>query len=144
MRSHTDRRIFHYTQEQLFALVSDVQSYPEFIPWVKGARISDRSDDGFTAKLMVRFNGISETYTSRVVLTKPEAVDVTLVSGPFNHLENHWRFTPQSDGSCVVDFHVAFEFKNVVLDKLIGGLFARATEKMIEAFSKRAGELYGT
>ncbi|MAR56240.1 MAG: ubiquinone-binding protein [Rickettsiales bacterium] len=144
MRTHHDTKRYPYTPEQLFDLVADVGSYPEFIPWVKGARITEHTETRFVAELIVRFKGITETYASEVVLNRPKSVDVALVRGPFNHLENHWRFTPTEDGGCEIDFKVAFEFKNIVLDTLIGALFARATEKMIDAFSERAEQLYGT
>lgn len=149
MPEHTDIKHFDYTTRQLFDLVADVERYPEFLPWVKAVRITGRENDDFTADVVVSFKHITEQYRCRVTTDPPKddaspgAVDVSLVSGPFHHLENNWRFKPCESGGCEVRFHVDFAFKSRLLDRLIGALFDRATLKMIHAFSTRAEALYG-
>lgn len=148
MPKHDDQQHFNYTTLQLFTLVSDVERYPEFLPWVKAVRIVSREADAFVADVVVSFKHITEQYRCRVSLKEPASADeagevnVSLVSGPFRHLVNHWRFEPES-GGCKVAFHVDFAFKSKLLDGLIGTLFDRATMKMINAFSARAEALYG-
>lgn len=148
MPTHTETRHFNYTPRQLFDLVSDVAKYPEFLPWCRAARILERGDGWFTAELVVTFKHITEQYTSRVSLHPPAtetsscALEVELISGPFHHLDNHWKFEPAATGS-EVHFHLDFAFKTKWLDKLIGGFFTRASEKMVAAFSARADALYG-
>lgn len=147
MRTYNEVKILPYTPEQLFALVVDVEKYPEFIPWCRAARIVSREKDSFLGELIVSFSHLTERYTSRVVPVAPNdtnegRIDVSLVSGPFHHLNNHWRFVPHPDG-CEIHLDLDFKFKSKLLDTLIGGLFGRACEKMVGAFTARAKALYG-
>lgn len=147
MRTYNEVKILPYTPEQLFALVVNVEKYPEFIPWCRAARIVSREKDSFLGELIVSFSHLTERYTSRVVPVAPSdtnegRIDVSLVSGPFHHLNNHWRFVPHPDG-CEIHLDLDFKFKSKLLDTLIGGLFGRACEKMVGAFTARAKALYG-
>lgn len=148
MRSFSETRILPYTPEQLFGLVVDIEKYPEFIPWCRGARIVNREVDGaFLGELVISFSHLTERYTSRVTPIAPSdktegRIDVALVSGPFHHLNNHWRFVPHTQG-CEIHLDLDFKFKSKLLDTLIGGLFGRACEKMVGAFTTRAKTLYG-
>ena len=148
MPSHSETQHFIYSADQLYQLVKDVEKYPEFLPWCRAARITEQHDGYFIADLVICFKHITEKYTSKVILTPPQkaggpaAIDVELVKGPFTQLENHWRFTPKSDGT-ELTFDVSFNFKSRILDNLIGPFFGKATEKMVSAFTTRAHELYG-
>jgi len=143
MPTHAERRRLPYTAEQLFDLVADVERYPEFLPWCVGARIRERGDRLLVADLLIGFKMIRERFTSRVALDRPGRIDVTYSDGPFRYLDNHWVFSPQSDGGCVIDFFVDFEFRSRVLQKLIGVLFNEAVKRMVSAFEARARALYG-
>jgi coenzyme Q-binding protein COQ10 len=147
MPHHHQIQILPYTTRQLFDLVADVQSYPEFLPWCRAARILKREEHEFLGELIISFKGFTESYVSRVILTPPvgsgiAAINVELVSGPFENLSNRWVFTPESNGHTKIEFDLDFKFRSTLLDKLIGGLFARASETMVEAFRKRAAALY--
>ncbi|ACI97573.1 MULTISPECIES: type II toxin-antitoxin system RatA family toxin [Rhodospirillales] len=143
MPRHTEQKVFPYSPDQLFALVSDVERYPEFLPWAVAARIRRRDGNVFWADLVIGFKMVRERYTSRVVLSPDKRrIDVEYAEGPFEHLENHWVFHPHPDG-CVVDFYVDFEFRNKVLQKIIGALFHEAVRRMVAAFETRAHQLYG-
>ena len=142
MPKHHETRILPYTPEQIFDLVADVKRYPEFLPWVTGARIREQSDTRVIADLLVGFKMIRERYTSRVTLSRPDRVDVEYTEGPFRRLENHWKFSPHPEG-CEVEFYLDFEFKSRILQKLIGALFNEAVRKMVSAFEARATKLYG-
>lgn len=143
MPTHAERRILPHTPEQLYALVADVERYPEFLPWAVACRIRKRQDPVIWADLVIGFKMIRERFTSKVTLN-PEAlrVDVEYVDGPFHYLNNHWVFEPHADG-CAVDFFVDFEFKNKVLQTIIGALFNEAVKRMVAAFEGRAKQLYG-
>lgn len=143
MPSHRETLLVPYSCEQLFDLVADVEKYPQFLPWCRAARIHERGDGYMVAELLIAFKGIRESYTSRVDLTRPEAIDVTMVKGPFHHLVNHWRFATEPDGQTRIDFDLDFRFSSRLLETLIGALFSRATEKMVSAFRDRAEQLYG-
>lgn len=127
----------------MYAVVSDVEKYPVFLPWVAGLRIVRRlSERVVDCEMRVGFAGLNESYTSRVTLD-PEArtVDVVQVGGgPFRMLENHWRFTPRG-ASCDVDFAIAFEFRNPLLNMVAGKAFERVMMRMSDAFEARAQAL---
>ncbi len=142
MPAHSDRQISPYTPEQLYALVADVERYPEFLPWCRAARILERAEGEFLAELAIHFKGLTERYTSRVVLSPPYKVEATLVRGPFSHLTNRWQFTALPQGGTEIDFFLDFAFRSKLLEAMLGGMFARAQSKMIEAFRARADALY--
>ena len=146
MPHYAETRILPYSPHQLFDLVVDIEHYPLFLPWCRAARILSRDDNGFLGELVISFSHLTERYTSRVTPQPPHdsagAIVVELVSGPFKHLTNQWRFVPR-DGDTELHFSVDFEFKSKLLNSLIGGMFTRASEKMVAAFLTRAQTLYG-
>jgi coenzyme Q-binding protein COQ10 len=143
MPTHAEQRLLPYTQEQLFALVADIERYPEFLPWCIGARIRDRSPHLIVADLVIGFKMFRERFTSRVALDPPRTIDVTYAEGPFRYLNNHWIFEKAPQG-CHIDFFVDFEFKSRLMQKVIEVLFSEAVRRMVGAFEKRAHDLYGT
>ena len=142
MPAHRETKVLPYTAKQMFDLVADVERYPEFLPWVVGARVRRREGSVFFADLMVGFKMVRERYTSRVSLEQPNRIDVTYTEGPFSHLENRWIFEDTDDG-CRIDFYLSFEFKSRLLQRIIGGLFNEAVRRMVSAFQARARVLYG-
>ena len=147
MHRYNETRILPYSPAQLFAMVLDIEKYPEFLPWCRAARIVSREGDAFLGELIISFSHLTERYTSRVTPTAASGdaearIDVMLVSGPFNFLNNHWRFVPHADG-CEIHLDLDFEFKSKLLDKMLGSVFGRACEKMVGAFTARAAALYG-
>ena len=142
MPTHAEQRILPYTPEQLFALVADIERYPEFLPWCIGARIRERTPALIVADLIIGFRMFRERFTSRVALDPPQRIDVTYAEGPFRYLNNHWRFTPVP-GGCRIDFFVDFEFKSRLMQKVIEMLFGEAVRRMVAAFESRARTLYG-
>jgi coenzyme Q-binding protein COQ10 len=143
MPTHAEKRLLPYTQEQLFDLVADVERYPEFLPWCLAARIRKREGETITADLLIGFKMVRERFTSKVVLKRPDIIDVSYAEGPFKYLNNHWRFLTMPDGRTCIDFYVDFEFRSALLQKLIGLLFNEAVRRMVAAFETRARDLYG-
>jgi coenzyme Q-binding protein COQ10 len=141
MRQHNEEIILPYTAQQLYALVADVEKYPEFIPWCVATRIRERDEKSILADMVVGFKGITEKYTSRVHLLENE-IEIEYISGPFATLENNWKFTALENGS-KISFVIKFQFKSKILQALIGGLFETACHKMVSAFTERAKKLYG-
>lgn len=142
MPTHAEERLLPYTPEQLFALVADIERYPEFLPWCVGARIRERQPRLIVADLVIGFKMFRERFTSRVVLDPPRRIDVAYTEGPFRYLNNHWIFEPVPQG-CRIDFFVDFEFKSRLLQRLIEVLFGEAVRRMVAAFEHRAQQLYG-
>ncbi|MCL7997644.1 type II toxin-antitoxin system RatA family toxin [Brucella sp. 21LCYQ03] len=149
MPQFTNVRRVHHRADQMFALVSDVEKYPQFLPMCEALSIRSRKErDGKTlliADMTVGYKLIRETFTSQVLL-KPEenVIDVKYVDGPFRYLDNRWTFKPVNDGyECDVEFFIDYEFKSKMLGMLMGSMFDLAFRKFSEAFEKRADETYG-
>ena len=143
MPTHAEERVLPYTPEQLFALVADIERYPDFLPWCVGARIKERRPDLIVADLIIGFRMFRERFTSRVSLDPPGRIDVAYAEGPFRYLNNHWIFTAVP-GGCRIAFFVDFEFKSRLLQRLIEVLFSEAVRRMVGAFENRARDLYST
>jgi coenzyme Q-binding protein COQ10 len=127
----------------MYDLVADVGSYPQFLPWCLAAREKKREEDCVHWDLVIGFKLVRERFTSRVSFEPKRRVNVTYAEGPFKYLNNHWVFEAAEDGGVEVDFYVDFEFKSVVLQKIMGALFGEAVRLMVSAFEKRAEQLYG-
>lgn len=137
-----------YSASQMYALVADIERYPEFLPWCTALEIKSRRTEGkksvISAIMTVAFNIVRERFTSEVTLD-PDAlrIDVAYIDGPFRSLVNRWRFEPEPDGS-TVDFYIDFAFRSRALEFLISGVFQRVIEHLVRAFEARARVLYGT
>jgi coenzyme Q-binding protein COQ10 len=142
MPTHAERQIVPYSPEQLFDLVADVGSYPRFLPWCVASRVRSRSETHLVADLTIGFGPFRESFTSRVTLERPNRVEVKYENGPFRYLNNQWEFSPH-DGGTEVAFFVDFEFRSRILQAAIGVVFNEAVRRMVNAFRKRARDVYG-
>jgi coenzyme Q-binding protein COQ10 len=143
MPRHAETKPLPYSPEQMFDLVADVGRYQEFLPWVVATRIRERGERAILADLIVGFGPLRETFTSRVALDRPRAIDVDYVDGPLKQLHNSWKFKPDAGGGCLVDFCVDFSFRSRTFEALAGRMFGEAVRKMVAAFEARAAQLYG-
>jgi coenzyme Q-binding protein COQ10 len=142
MPQHFDQRVLPYAPEKVFDLVADIERYPEFLPWCKGARVCSRKGNEITAELVVGYKVFRDTFTSVVTLDRPSRISVSYGGGPLAHLSNEWRFAPK-DGGCELTFYLDFGFRSQLLGGMINLFFDKAFRKMAVAFEARAGELYG-
>lgn len=149
MPQHAETRRLPWTAAQMYALVAEVERYPEFLPWNSAARIRSRTQrpDGsevVEADLVISFKVFRERFGSRVTLWPEEKrIDTDYLDGPFKHLHSGWRFSDLPGGGCTVDFHVDFEFRNAILQRVIGVVFGEAMSRIVRAFEARARALYG-
>ncbi len=143
MPRHHEVRQLPYSAAQMFAMVADVGSYAEFLPWVAATRVRSNNDTEMVADVIVGFKGLREQFTSRVIKHRPGRIEVDYVDGPLKHLHNAWRFTDRPEGGCEVDFTVDFGFRNGIFERLAGQVFDRALRAMTNAFVERADALYG-
>ena len=146
MPTHTEKRIMPYTAKQMYDLVADVETYPDFLPWCAATRIRKVTKDShktiIEADLIIAFKVFRERFGSRVTLKAEKfSIDVEYLDGPFKYLNNHWIFR-DVDGGCEADFFVDFEFKSRVLQALIGVVFNEAMQRIVKAFKMRADDLY--
>ncbi|WP_070997592.1 type II toxin-antitoxin system RatA family toxin [Brucella inopinata] len=149
MPQFTTVRRARHRAEQMFALVADVEKYPQFLPMCEALSIRSRKErDGKTlliADMTVGYKLIRETFTSQVLLKPDEnIIDVKYIDGPFRYLDNRWTFRPADGGAqCDVEFFIDYEFKSRTLGLLMGTMFDLAFKKFSEAFEKRADQIYG-
>lgn len=142
---HKSVLIWYHAQE-MYALVTDVPSYPQFLPWCDHASVLEEHEDGMTAEVGIAIGAVRQTFTTRNRHTNGRAVDLQLVKGPFSRLEGHWRFTPLGDGSeraCRVELNLDYGFDNATLGRLVGPVFDRIASSLVDAFVKRAQQVYG-
>jgi coenzyme Q-binding protein COQ10 len=136
-----------HTPDQMFALVADVERYPEFLPLCEALTVRSRKErDGKTllvADMSIGYKAIRETFTTQVMLKPDEhAIDVKYIDGPFRYLDNRWRFEPEGEGGCQIRFYIDYEFKSRILGAMMGAMFDRAFRMFAEAFEKRAASIY--
>ena len=133
----------------MFAVVADVERYPEFVPLCQALKIRRSAEAGggarvIVADMTVAFGPVKETFTSQVTLDKSSlSILVEYIDGPFRQLENRWRFRPDGAAQCNVDFFISYEFRSKTLALLMGSVFDKAFHKLSEAFEKRADVVYG-
>ncbi|WP_308915089.1 type II toxin-antitoxin system RatA family toxin [Jannaschia sp. LMIT008] len=148
MPRHSESRELPYTDRQMYDLVADVSSYPQFLPWTAAARIQSREDRGdhevMLAELVISFKVFRERFASRVILWPDQTrIETEYLDGPFRHLQSEWNFEALEGGRCRVDFWVDFEFRNAILGRVIGVVFNEAMQRVVAAFERRARVLYG-
>ncbi|WP_102223119.1 type II toxin-antitoxin system RatA family toxin [Acidimangrovimonas sediminis] len=149
MPTYKETRVLPYTAQEMYDLVADVGSYPKFLPWTAAARVRKRTPqpDGsevMEADLVISFKVFRERFGSRVVLwPEKQKIDTEYIDGPFRYMISNWAFRDRGEGGSEVDFFVDFEFKNAILQKVIGVVFNEAVRRMVKAFEERAAALYG-
>jgi ribosome-associated toxin RatA of RatAB toxin-antitoxin module len=131
-----------YSAKRMYALVDDIEHYPEFLPWCETARIDAREEALVTATLGVNYHGIQQKFTTRNSRVENTAITMQLVRGPFRNLDGIWRFIPLGDDACKIEFSLEYQFSSALLGKLIGPVFNHIANTFVEAFVKRADVLY--
>lgn len=150
MPAFSSSRVVKHSAADMFALVGDVEHYPEFVPLCQALRVRRRSQSGegvemLVADMTVAYKLIRETFTSRVTLDRPRlTIHVEYLDGPFSRLDNSWQFRDVEPGRCEVSFHISYEFRSRTLGMLMGAMFDAAFRRFADAFEKRADEVYGT
>ena len=148
MPTHSETRHLPYPAQGMYDLVADVERYPEFLPWCAAARIRSITQEGaarrMEADLVISFKVFRERFGSRVMLwDEAKKIDTEYLDGPFRYMKSTWAFR-DAPGGCEVDFFVDFEFRNAVLQGIIGLVFNEAMQRIVRAFEARAAQLYGT
>ncbi|MGI9135160.1 MAG: type II toxin-antitoxin system RatA family toxin [Rhodoferax sp.] len=135
-----------YSPHEMYALVTDVNRYSEFLPWCDHARVVQDHADGMTAEMGISFSGVRQVFSTRNVHTPDRCVDMQLLSGPFSRLDGQWKFHPLGDDSqraCKVELTLNYGFDNSALSALVGPVFDKIAATLVEAFVKRAQQVYG-
>lgn len=141
---HIDRSaLLPYSALEMYRLVHDVPSYPQFLSWCSDATVHEQDEQRQLASLWVRVGGLTQQFTTNNRLVPGELLAMSLVEGPFSRLSGEWRFSDLGDHGSKVSLHLSFEFSNALLSAAFRRGFARITERMVAEFAERAEEVYG-
>lgn len=132
-----------YRDQQLFELVNDVESYPEYMDGCVGARVLRREGDEVDARLDLSRGGISQSFSTRNRLFAPEAITLELLDGPFEHFQGRWEFRALSPSACKVNLLIEFRARNPLLGAAASRLFDRVTNNLVDALGRRARQIFG-
>ncbi|BAW80798.1 cyclase/dehydrase [Candidatus Nitrosoglobus terrae] len=134
-----------YTTTEMFALVNDIESYPQFLPWCRSTQVHSRDQDNVYATIELAQGVIHKSFTTHNRLQQNKMIEMRLVKGPFRHLEGLWRFDPIGEvgEGCRVSLAMEFEFSNRVISLALGPIFNEIVASLVDAFCKRARDYYG-
>jgi len=137
-----------YTPREMYALVTGVEQYPEFLPWCESAQVLERSAEGMLAKLGLAYMGVRHAFTTRNRHVEDASVDLQLVDGPFSLLEGSWRFLPlgqpgNAQQACKIEFDMRYAFNSGALEKVVSPVFDRVANTFVDSFVRRAETVYG-
>ena len=135
-----------YSAAEMFSLVTDVASYPQFLPWCNEAAVIEENANGMTAKIGLSMAGLKQSFTTRNTHVKDRQVSLKLVNGPFSKLDGHWDFVPVGDAgerACRIELSLGYDFDSVTLAALVGPVFDKIAGSLVDAFVKRAAQVYG-
>lgn len=132
-----------YSARQMFELVNSIEEYPRFLPWCSKSHIVSQDSNEIEATLEITWAGMHKTFTTRNYLHPHDRIEIQLVSGPFRHLKGRWTFTTLNIQACKVSLELDFEFTGNAIDKLFQPIFNHIANSLVEAFCKRAVEIYG-
>jgi ribosome-associated toxin RatA of RatAB toxin-antitoxin module len=146
MKTVSKSVLIWYSPQEMYALVTDIEHYPQFLPWCDRARVLCTDASGMTAEIGIAFSGIHKTFTTRNEHIPGRQVILTLVDGPFSRLDGVWNFVPLGDGTqraCKVELTLNYGFESATLARLVGPVFDKIAGSMVDAFVKRASQVYG-
>ncbi|CAG7602062.1 type II toxin-antitoxin system RatA family toxin [Candidatus Vallotia tarda] len=133
----------HYSPELMFELVTDIDDYPNFLPWCSSVEIKKQDETSVEARINIRFKGIQQNFTTYNRQKRPERIDIEFKEGPFKRFTGYWNFIQLKDNACKVEFALRYMFSNIILEKLIGPIFHHIANTFVESFVRRAEERYG-
>jgi ribosome-associated toxin RatA of RatAB toxin-antitoxin module len=132
-----------YTPQEMFALVSDIESYPAFLPWCASTTVISRDEDEVRASIRLTMGRVEKSFTTRNRQQVNKMIEMHLLEGPFSRLDGCWRFDPLGEQGCKVALDLSYEFKNRVLGMMVGPVFGQITNTLVDAFLDRAIQVYG-
>ncbi|MGD2136783.1 MAG: type II toxin-antitoxin system RatA family toxin [Gammaproteobacteria bacterium] len=135
--------LVHYTPSEMFALVSDIETYPRFLPWCTGAEVLFREGDTVTARVDFAVGKVSKSFVTRNRNREYSEIGMQLVEGPFSQLEGRWRFEPLGGEGCKISLYLEYDFSNKMVSMVVGQVFGKIANSLVDAFHQRAVEIYG-
>jgi len=135
--------LVEYACEQMFSLVRDVEQYPRFLPWCSSSTIDSVDGPVVRATLHIDYHGVRTNFSTENTHRAPTNIEMQLVHGPFKHLHGSWQFMALGDSACKIQLRLVYEFSNRILEKLVGPVFGFIANSLVDAFVRRAEQLYG-
>ena len=132
-----------HSAAQMYALVENVEAYPQFLPWCSGAEVRPLDAHRAVATLHVNYHGLRLHFTTENQMNEGALIDMKLVNGPFKHLDGFWRFVPLAEEACKIEFRLSYELSGKLMEKIAGPVFSHIANTFVEVFVKRAVALYG-
>jgi ribosome-associated toxin RatA of RatAB toxin-antitoxin module len=133
-----------YSAEKMYELVADVDSYEQFLPWCGRSTVLSQTDDEVKGQIEIQHTGMNKTFTTLNRMQKNKMIEMRLVDGPFKHLQGFWRFDALDENGCKISLDLEFEFSNKLISMAFGPVFSQIANSMVDAFCKRAIEVYGS
>jgi ribosome-associated toxin RatA of RatAB toxin-antitoxin module len=135
--------IVPYSAHDMFVLVNNITDYPQFLPWCKSITIHSQTESEIVATLLMTGAGLEKSFTTTNEIKPDKSIDMRLLKGPFRHLEGHWQFHSLGQEGCKISLNMVFEISNPLLRMSLGTVFTKITDSLVDAFVKRANQLYG-
>lgn len=135
--------LVEYTAEQMYTLVDNVLEYPAFLPWCRNSAEISRTETELKASLEIAHSGLHKSFTTHNYNQPFSRINIELVEGPFKHLHGKWRFDPLTESACKITLDMDFEFSSKLLSITFGPIFSSIASSLVDAFVKRAKEVYG-
>ena len=135
--------LVHYSPEQMFKLVDNIEAYPDFLPWCGKATEISRDDKNVEASLFISHSGLNKEFTTQNKNTTFNKIEMHLVNGPFKNLDGVWLFEPLGESACKVSLNLEFEFSSKIISITLGPIFSKIANSLVDAFIKRADTVYG-
>lgn len=135
--------LIEHSAQQMFDLVDRVEDYPQFLPWCGATELRLRDDTTTTATLHINYHSVKAHFTTENTKVRPTAMSIRLIDGPFRRLEGAWHFKPLAENACKIEFSLTYEFSSKLFEKVIGPVFSHIANTFVDAFTKRAGQVYG-
>jgi ribosome-associated toxin RatA of RatAB toxin-antitoxin module len=143
MRQVDRTALVPYTPEQMFALVADIERYPQFVPWVKSSKVLQQDERGVIGQLEMERGGVKEKFTTRNVLEPPVRMSLALVEGPFRLLDGLWTFERLGEKGTKIRLTIRFEFANPLTAMFLSRAFEKSCGELVDSFVERARAQYG-
>lgn len=132
-----------FSADQMFALIDDIEAYPEFLPWCRSAVVISRTEDVVQATLELAKGSVHKTFSTRNRLMPGKMIEMKLIEGPFRHLEGFWQFEALRQDACKISFDLDFDFSSKMVGMVMGPVFNQVANTLVDSFCQRANEVYG-
>ena len=133
-----------HSAEKMFALVDQVEDYPQFLPWCGGVDLLARTETSTVATLHINYHGLKQNFTTQNIKAYPFSMEINLKNGPFKHLDGSWKFIALKPDACKIEFRLNYEFANSFLEKIIAPVFHHIATTFVDSFVARADKIYST